>query len=48
MKMNQKKIPFNEIATFFPLTKEVDLNKLNLDFKKVKVNDELYLFIENS
>ena len=43
-----KKIPFNEIATFFPLTKKDDLIKLNDNFKREKINDELYLFIKNT
>lgn len=46
---NEKgKIPFKEIETFHPLDNEDDLNTMKLNFKKEKINDELYLYVPNT
>ena len=43
---NQKGgIPYKQIETFHPLDDENELKTMKLNFKKEKINDELYLYI---
>ncbi len=41
------RVPFKEVETFHPLDNEDDLRILHSNFKKIRINNDLYLYVES-